>query len=141
MSVGGAPLDETRRYVLATHDFLAAGGNGYTVFAGHEPVYNDSGRWLRVVLDEWWRRRGERLVRRRRPHRGGPAVSLVRIRFNGEERVLAAGLRVRSLLTHEQVEQVQRGELVVLDGKGRERGLDGALLDGLALRLAPRPRA
>jgi hypothetical protein len=21
-------------------------------------VYNDSGRWLRVVLDEWWRRRG-----------------------------------------------------------------------------------
>lgn len=58
VSVGGAPLDETRRYVLATHDFLAAGGNGYTVFAGHEPVYNDSGRWLRVVLEEWWRRRG-----------------------------------------------------------------------------------
>jgi 2',3'-cyclic-nucleotide 2'-phosphodiesterase (5'-nucleotidase family) len=56
--VGDAPLDETRHYVLATHDFLAAGGNGYTVFAGHEPVYNDSGRWLRVVLDEWWRRRG-----------------------------------------------------------------------------------
>ena len=58
VSVGGAPLDETRRYVLATHDFLAAGGNGYTVFAGHDPVYNDSGRSLRVVLDEWWRRRG-----------------------------------------------------------------------------------
>ncbi len=56
--VGGAPLDETRRYVLATHDFLAAGGNGYTAFAGHEPVYNDSGRWLRDVLAEWWRRRG-----------------------------------------------------------------------------------
>jgi hypothetical protein len=68
-------------------------------------------------------------------------VSLVRIRFNDEERLLAAGLRVRSLLNHEQVAQVQRGELVVLDGKGRERGLDGALLDGLALRLAPRPRA
>jgi 2',3'-cyclic-nucleotide 2'-phosphodiesterase (5'-nucleotidase family) len=56
--VGGAPLDETRRYVLATHDFLAAGGNGYTVFAGHDLVYNDSGRSLRVVLEEWWRRRG-----------------------------------------------------------------------------------
>ena len=68
-------------------------------------------------------------------------MSLVRIRFNDEERVLAAGLRVRSLLTHEQVAQVLRGELVVLDGKGRERGLDGALPDGLALRLAPRPRA
>jgi len=68
-------------------------------------------------------------------------MSLVRIRFNDEERVLAAGLRVRSLLTREQVVQVERGELVVLDGKGRERGLDGALPDGLALRLAPRPPA
>jgi 2',3'-cyclic-nucleotide 2'-phosphodiesterase (5'-nucleotidase family) len=58
VSVGGAPLEETRRYVLATHDFLAAGGNGYTVFAGREPVYNDSGRTLRVALAEWWRRRG-----------------------------------------------------------------------------------
>ena len=58
VSVGGAPLDENRRYVLATHDFLAAGGNGYTVFAGHDPVYNDSGRWLRDILAEWWRRRG-----------------------------------------------------------------------------------
>jgi 2',3'-cyclic-nucleotide 2'-phosphodiesterase (5'-nucleotidase family) len=58
VEVGGAPLDEARTYVLATHDFLAAGGDGYAVFAGHEPVYNDSGRWLRDVLAEWWRRRG-----------------------------------------------------------------------------------
>jgi hypothetical protein len=68
-------------------------------------------------------------------------VSLVRVRFNGEERTLAAGLRVRSLLTAEQTGQVRRGELVVLDDKGRERGLDGALLDGQSLRLAPRPGA
>jgi hypothetical protein len=68
-------------------------------------------------------------------------MSLVHIRFNDEERVLAAGLRVRSLLSQEQVAQVQRGELVVRDGKGRERGLDGALVDGLVLLLAPRPRA
>ena len=68
-------------------------------------------------------------------------MSLVHIHFNGEERTLAAGLRVRSLLTAEQAGQVQRGELVVLDGKGRERGLDGALLDGQSLRLAPRPPA
>ena len=67
-------------------------------------------------------------------------MSLVHIRFNDEERVLAAGLRVRSLLSQEQVVQVQRGELVVLDGKGRERGLDGALLDGQTLRLTPRTR-
>jgi len=68
-------------------------------------------------------------------------VSLVHIHFNDEELVLVAGLRVRSLLTHAQVVQVQRGDLVVLDGKGRENGLDGALLDGQTLRLAPRPRA
>jgi regulator of RNase E activity RraA len=68
-------------------------------------------------------------------------MSLVRVSLNGEERTVAAGLRVRSLLTHEQIEQVQRGELVVLDGAGRERGLDGALADGLALRLTAPPPA
>ena len=68
-------------------------------------------------------------------------MSLVRIRFNGEERSLAAGLRVRSLLSQDQIARVRRGELVLLDGKGRERGLDGALLDGQALRLAPGPGA
>jgi len=67
-------------------------------------------------------------------------MSLVRISFNNEVRTLAAGLRVRSLLSPEQVAQVQRGELVVLDGKGRERGLDGALPDGVILRLELRPR-
>lgn len=68
-------------------------------------------------------------------------MSLIRIRFNGEERVLARGLRVRSLLSHDQVEGVLRGELLVLDDAGRERGLDGALSDGLGLRLTPRPGA
>lgn len=68
-------------------------------------------------------------------------MSLIRIRFEGEERVLARGLRVRSLLSHDQAEAVLRGELVVLDAAGRERGLDGALADGLALRLAPRSGA
>ena len=50
--------------------------------------------------------------------------------FNGEERVLAAGLQVRSLLSEAQAHAVPRGELAVLDARGRERGLDGALLDG-----------
>jgi hypothetical protein len=68
-------------------------------------------------------------------------VSLIRIRFNGEERTLARGLRVRSLLTHDQIEGVLRGDLVVIDDAGRERGLDGALADGIGLRLAPRPGA
>ena len=68
-------------------------------------------------------------------------MSQIRIRFNGEERVLGRGLRVRSLLRYDRVEAVQRGELIVLDDAGRERGLDGALVDGLGLRLAPRPGA
>jgi len=65
----------------------------------------------------------------------------VRIHFNGEERTLAAGLRVRSLLAREQIVQVQRGELFVLDGEGRQHGLDGALAEGQTLHLAPRPPA
>jgi hypothetical protein len=65
---------------------------------------------------------------------------LVRINFNGEARTLAAGLTVRSLLTEAQAAAVRRGELAVLDARGRERGLGGALLDGAALALVPRGR-
>ena len=65
---------------------------------------------------------------------------LVRVSLDGEERVLAAGLTVRSLLTGQQAQAVRRGELAVLDARGRERGLGGALVDGLALSLAPRRR-
>ena len=64
----------------------------------------------------------------------------VRITFNGEERALAAGLTVRSLLTEAQAQAVRRGELAVLDARRRERGLGGALLDGAALSLVPRGR-
>ena len=65
----------------------------------------------------------------------------VRIVLDGEARTLAAGLTVRSLLTEAQAQAVRRGELVVLDGAGRERGLDGALADGLALRVVAPPAA
>ncbi|HWR97065.1 MAG TPA: hypothetical protein VN317_01445 [Candidatus Methanoperedens sp.] len=65
---------------------------------------------------------------------------LVRIVFNGEERRLAAGLRVRSLLTAAEAEAVRRGEMAVRDARGRERGLGGALLEGAALSLVPRGR-
>lgn len=65
---------------------------------------------------------------------------VVEVSFNGEPRRLAAGLQVRSLLTPAQVEAVRRGELAVLDARGRERGLGGALLDGQVVTLAPRPR-
>jgi 5'-nucleotidase/UDP-sugar diphosphatase len=34
VTVGGEPLDEARTYTVATNDFLANGGDGYSVFAG-----------------------------------------------------------------------------------------------------------
>ncbi len=67
--IGGNPLVADREYSIATHDFLAAGGDGYKAFGdalrssgddaliggvmkGEKLAYNDSGRWLRdVVID------------------------------------------------------------------------------------------
>ncbi len=68
--VDGRPPDPGREYVVATNDFLAAGGDGYTVFGaavreskdfaagggmmkGGRLVYNDSGRWLRDAVIEY----------------------------------------------------------------------------------------
>ena len=41
MSVGGAPLDEARRYTVATNDFLARGSDGYTMFRDAEHLVRD----------------------------------------------------------------------------------------------------
>jgi len=67
--IGDQPLDPAREYSVATNDFLAAGGDGYTAFGdairassdftaicgllqGEKLVYSDAGRWLRdVVVD------------------------------------------------------------------------------------------
>ena len=67
--VAGKPLEPDRHYTVATQDFLAAGGDGYTSFGdavksskdfsvmggamkGENLVYSDAGRWLRdVVMD------------------------------------------------------------------------------------------
>jgi hypothetical protein len=65
---------------------------------------------------------------------------VLRVTFNGEGRLVPAGLSVRSLLTEEQAQAVRRGELAVLDAQGRARGLGGALLDGAVLALVPRGR-
>ncbi len=70
--INGKPLDPAREYSVATNDFLAAGGDGYTAFGeavrsssdfsvtggmmkGEKLVYSDSGRWLRDVVIEWLR--------------------------------------------------------------------------------------
>jgi 2',3'-cyclic-nucleotide 2'-phosphodiesterase (5'-nucleotidase family) len=73
VSVGGRPLDPRKEYVVATNDFMAAGGDGYRAFGealksspdfvctggmlkGDKLVYNDAGHWLRDVVIDYIRR-------------------------------------------------------------------------------------
>jgi 5'-nucleotidase / UDP-sugar diphosphatase len=68
--VAGHPIDLEREYIVATNDFLAAGGDGYKAFGdavksskdfsviggmmkGEKLVYSNSGRWLRDVVAEY----------------------------------------------------------------------------------------
>jgi 5'-nucleotidase/UDP-sugar diphosphatase len=68
--ITGKPIDFNKEYIIATNDFLAAGGDGYRVFGeaikasrdfsiiggmmkGEKIVYSDSGRWLRDVVVEY----------------------------------------------------------------------------------------
>ena len=41
ITIGGAPLDESRRYTLATNDFLARGSDGYSMFRDAEHLVRD----------------------------------------------------------------------------------------------------
>ena len=67
--IAGKPLEQDKYYTVATQDFFAAGGDGYTSFGeavksskdfslmggamkGENLVYSDAGRWLRdLVMD------------------------------------------------------------------------------------------
>lgn len=74
ISVGGRPIDPDKEYLVATNDFLAAGGDGYKAFGeaikssrdfsilgglmkGGKVVYSDSGKWLRDVVAEYIKER------------------------------------------------------------------------------------
>ena len=65
--MGGRPLDPQKEYVVATNDYLVAGGDGYTVFGealksagdyanlggtltSSKLAYNDPGTWLRDLV-------------------------------------------------------------------------------------------
>jgi 2',3'-cyclic-nucleotide 2'-phosphodiesterase (5'-nucleotidase family) len=48
MQVGGAPLDEARTYRLATLDFLARGGDDYTMFSTARRITPDNDAPLMV---------------------------------------------------------------------------------------------
>jgi 2',3'-cyclic-nucleotide 2'-phosphodiesterase (5'-nucleotidase family) len=67
VTVGGQPLDAQKEYVVATNDYLVAGGDGYTVFGealksagdytnlggtltSSKLAYNDPGAWLRDLV-------------------------------------------------------------------------------------------
>ena len=67
VTVGGRPLDLQKEYVVATNDYLVAGGDGYTVFGealksggdytnlggtltSSKLAYNDPGTWLRDLV-------------------------------------------------------------------------------------------
>ncbi|MHB8068784.1 MAG: bifunctional metallophosphatase/5'-nucleotidase [Desulfobaccales bacterium] len=71
--MGGKPLDLQKEYVVATNDFMAAGGDGYQAFGealksspdyvcvggmlkGDKLVYNDAGHWLRDVVGDYVRK-------------------------------------------------------------------------------------
>jgi len=68
--ITGKLIEENREYIVATNDFLAAGGDGYKAFGdavrssrdfsivggtikGEKLTYSDSGRWLRDVVIEY----------------------------------------------------------------------------------------
>jgi len=72
VELGGKPLDPNREYVVATLDFIAAGGDGYRAFGAairsagdfsdtggalHSSrlAYNDPGRWLRDIVADYLR--------------------------------------------------------------------------------------
>ncbi len=65
--IAGKQIESDREYIVATNDFLAAGGDGYKAFGealksskdfsitggalkGEKLVYNDSSRWLRDIV-------------------------------------------------------------------------------------------
>ena len=67
VTVGGRPLDPQKEYVVATNDYLVAGGDGYTSFGealksagdytdlggtltSSKLAYNDPGTWLRDLV-------------------------------------------------------------------------------------------
>lgn len=53
VTVNGAPLEDGKTYTLATNDFMAAGGDGYTVFKSGKPLINaiDAKLMASAVID------------------------------------------------------------------------------------------
>ncbi|MFK7692954.1 bifunctional metallophosphatase/5'-nucleotidase [Paenibacillus sp. HJGM_3] len=56
VKVGGAPLDLTKTYKVATNDFIAAGGDGYSMFADGKPF--NTGITMYELMEETLMKRG-----------------------------------------------------------------------------------
>ena len=91
VTVGGRPLDPQKEYVVATNDFLVAGGDGYTAFGealksagdyanlggtltSSKLAYNDPGTWLRDLLIAAIQARKTIAPQGGRPHQGGGLI-------------------------------------------------------------------
>lgn len=55
--IGRSAVEDDREYIVATDDFLASGGDGYTVFreaaAGREGIVYQGSAWVRDVVSEY----------------------------------------------------------------------------------------
>lgn len=59
VSIGGAPLDRSARYRLATNDFLAAGGDGYTMLRDlRRIVDSNAGPLMAGVVIDYLKQKG-----------------------------------------------------------------------------------
>lgn len=63
--IDGKPLVPTKTYVVATHDFLGQGGDGYTTFGKAEKLRG--GPVLSTVMNDYMRRLGEAALRPESP--------------------------------------------------------------------------
>jgi hypothetical protein len=59
----------------------------------------------------------------------------IRVFLNGEELETFRGMKVKHILPFETIKAISKGELMVTDEEGHERGLEGSLTEGDHLQI------
>ncbi len=143
--INDQPLDPDKQYLLATNDFLAAGGDGFSVFKKAFPDQASNPDWKTRTR-----------IRKGRPIRSGENDSGIGDRFhkktekgdglygwpdpepgvimkawvNNQRVDLLEGMTVRhALIQADLVKEIEKGKKVY-DEWGNEAGLDGAVEEG-----------